>query len=93
MIEKNKIKKKLTAYIKSQLDKKSLENTNPIFVFVGIEQYVNMDEFEKYVVDKSTFGQNGNKEIFSPAWFANVFASLNSVIEIAINWRIRVKEA
>lgn len=81
MIEKNIIKKKLTAYIKSQLDKKSLENTNPIFVFVGIEQYVNMDEFEKYVVDKSTFGQNGNKEIFSPAWFANVFASLNSVIE------------
>ena len=39
------IKKKLTSYIKSQLDIIASKNTNPIFVFVGIEQYVNMKEF------------------------------------------------
>lgn len=41
------IKEKLTAYIKSQLDNKATGNTNPIFVFIGIEQYVNMEESGK----------------------------------------------
>ena len=46
------IHKTLTPYIKTILEKKAVGNTNPIFVFIGIEEYVNMDVFEKYVVDK-----------------------------------------
>ena len=62
MTDRRIIREKLTAYVKVQLDNKAAGNTNPIFVFIGVEQYVNMDVFEKYIVDKSTFGQNGNKE-------------------------------
>ena len=80
MTDRRIIREKLTAYVKVQLDNKAAGNTNPIFVFIGVEQYVNMDVFEKYIVDKSTFGQNGNKELFSPTWFANVFATLNTVL-------------
>ena len=80
MNDRRIIREKLTAYVKAQLDNKTAGNTNPIFVFIGVEQYVNMDVFEKYIVDKGTFGQNGNKEIFSPTWFANVFAALNTVL-------------
>lgn len=80
MTDRRIIREKLTAYVKAQLDNKAAGNTNPIFVFIGVEQYVNMDVFEKYIVDKSTFGQNGNKELFSPTWFANVFATLNTVL-------------
>lgn len=74
------IKKKLTSYIKSQLDIIASKNTNPIFVFVGIEQYVNMKEFERHIVDKNTFNKNGNEELFSQTWFADIFVSLNRVL-------------
>ena len=80
MIGKSIIKEKLTDYIKGKLDSKSEGNTNPIFVFIGMEQYVNIDVFEKYIVDKDTFFLNGNQEVFSPSWFANIFSSLNMAL-------------
>lgn len=80
MTDKKIIKEKLTAYIKAQLDKKAVGNTNPIFVFIGMEQYVDMSVFEKYVVDKNTFDKNGNKSLFSPMWFAEVFSALTAAL-------------
>lgn len=73
----NNIQKKLTLYIKSQLDEKAKEIANPIFVFIGIEQYVNMDVFDKQLADKNTFNINGNNSVFSSSWFAEVFSALN----------------
>ena len=51
----NNIQKTLTSFIKNQLDEKAKEIANPIFVFVGVEQYVNMDVFMKQLADKNTF--------------------------------------
>ena len=53
----NNIQKTLTSFIKNQLDEKAKEIANPIFVFVGVEQYVNMDVFMKQLADKNTFFQ------------------------------------
>lgn len=75
------IKTKLTDYIKSQLEIKVSGNTKPIFVFVGIEQYVDWNDFSNYIIDIETFNKNGNKNLFSPTWFAGVFAKLNDVLE------------
>ena len=80
MINSMNIKEKLTPYIKAQLDSKAIISENPIFVFVGIEQYIDMMVFDKYIADKSTFSKNGNKEVFTPSWFAEVFSFLNSVL-------------
>ncbi len=80
MTGNSKIKERLTEYIKAKLDSKSEGNTNPIFVFIGMEQYVNVDVFDKYIIDKDTFFLNGNQEVFSPTWFANIFSSLNMAL-------------
>lgn len=76
----NNIQKTLTSFIKNQLDEKAKEIANPIFVFVGVEQYVNMDVFMKQLADKNTFFQNGNKSVFSSSWFAEVFSTLNMAL-------------
>lgn len=72
------LKELLTPYIKSQLDKKLENVTNPIFVFIGIEQYVDISMFESYIADKETFLLNGNDRVFTTAWFAKVFNLLVS---------------
>ena len=53
---------------------------NPIYVFIGIEQYVNMDAFAGYLADSKTFNINGNKTVFNTTWFAEVFSTLNMAL-------------
>ena len=40
LIAENNIQKTLTPYVKKLLDDRAKELSNPIYVFVGIEQYV-----------------------------------------------------
>lgn len=75
------IKEYLTGYVKSQLEAKAIENSKPIFVFVGIEQYVDMGVFDKYIVNNATFSLHGNKSLFTHSWFAEVFSTLNAVLD------------
>ena len=49
---------------------------NPIFVFMGVQDYVDMDAFMPHVVDKDTFFKNGNDKLFTKAWFSTIFTSL-----------------
>lgn len=79
MAEK-KIQKILTPYIKGLLDEKAKEIANPIYVFVGIEQYVNMDAFASHIADKNTFYKNGNKSVFTDSWFTEVFTKLTMAL-------------
>lgn len=75
--ESNRIKNKFTPYIKSKLNEKASIVSNPIFVFIGVEQYVNISEFSEYLVDEKTFYKNGNGDLFSKSWFFDVFSILN----------------
>ena len=80
LIAENNIQKTLTPYVKKLLDDRAKELSNPIYVFVGIEQYVYIDAFDSQIVDKNTFHQNGNKSVFTTAWFAEVFSTLNAAL-------------
>lgn len=72
------LKELLTPIIKDQLDKKLETVTNPIFVFVGIEQYVDITMFKNNLADNETFFLNGNDSVFTTAWFAKVLNLLVS---------------
>lgn len=49
---------------------------SPIFVFVGVDPYINIETFEEHIVDKETFLRNGNQELFHQDWFTKVFMAL-----------------
>ena len=74
------IKETLTPLIKKQMEDELKKVQNPIFVFLGIEQYVDIHEFERYIIDKESFFKNGNQEIFNVEWFNKVFTELNRVV-------------
>ena len=74
------IKDTLTPLIKSQMEDELNKVQNPIFVFLGIEQYVDIHEYERYIIDKESFSKNGNQEIFNVEWFNKVFTELNRVV-------------
>ena len=74
------IKETLTPLIKKQMEDELNKVQNPIFVFLGIEQYVNIHEYERYIIDKESFSKNGNQEIFNVEWFNKVFTELNRVV-------------
>ena len=70
------IKDKLTPYIKTQMEEELQTTVDPIFVFLGIEQYVNLDEFSRYIIDNESFLNNGNQELFNQVWFSRIFTKL-----------------
>lgn len=49
---------------------------NPIFVFVGLENFVHISKFNDNIVDIETFGLNANDSVYSKQWFARVFPIL-----------------
>ena len=49
---------------------------NPIFVFVGLENFVHISKFNDNIVDIETFGLNANDSVYSKQWFAMVFPIL-----------------
>ena len=51
---------------------------NPIFVFMGVQDFVDMDVFMPHVVDKDTFFKNGNDSLFTDEWFTSVLSLLIS---------------
>lgn len=62
----NDIKIIMTQKVQSMIDFE-LEGTvqSPIFVFIGVEPYVNIEAFDEFLVDKDTFTKNGNHEVFN----------------------------
>lgn len=70
----------LTQYIKNQILKESKNIKNAIFVFIGIESYVNIEEFSNHIIDRDTFGIDGNNIFFDNNWFTKVFTALNMVV-------------
>jgi hypothetical protein len=68
------IKKIFTDRVKSIIDSTSIKD--PIFVFLGISEYVNIDEFKDNIFDYNSFLTDGNEDIFNQIWFAQAINSL-----------------
>lgn len=75
----NNIIEEITASVKKQMEEITRNTQNPIFVFLGVEQYMKMNAFNEYLVDQKTFSKNGNRELFNQVWFSQVFTQLNLV--------------
>lgn len=73
----DKLKSIYTPKLEKLMTQKMSEISNPIFVFMGVSDYVDMDAFIAHVVDPETFAKNGNEEIFDKKrWFPSIFSSL-----------------
>ena len=69
-----RIKRIFTDRVKSIIDSTSIKD--PIFVFLGISEYVNIDEFKDNIFDYNSFLTDGNEDIFNQIWFAQAINSL-----------------
>lgn len=52
---------------------------NPIFVFWGTSDYVDISAFISHIIDKDTFFKNGNDDLFDKKWFSSLFSYLTLV--------------
>lgn len=78
------LKSIMTPVVKAQIESKASEIQNAIFVFVGIDQFVDMSSFADKVVDPDTFTLDGNATLFNNNWFGRVFPKLLSSNEYLI---------
>lgn len=69
---KSTISAKLNELIQFELNGQK----SPIFVFVGLDSYIDSNLFSANIVDKDTFAINGNESTFNQTWFTNVFTAL-----------------
>ena len=61
----------------SLVKEKCNEINKPIFVLVGLSEYIDLSLYCNNIVDTETFEQEGNGKIFSPEWFTRVFIRLS----------------
>jgi ATP-dependent DNA helicase RecQ len=61
----------------SLVKEKCNEINKPIFVLVGLSEYIDLSLYCNNIVDTETFDQEGNGNIFSPEWFTRVFIRLS----------------
>jgi len=69
------ITRKVQGLIDYELEKMT---SSPIFVFIGIDAYIDINVFNDNIVDKDTFLKNGNHELFNQDWITMVFTSLQN---------------
>lgn len=72
----NKLKSVYTEKLEKLIAQKLSDTKNPIFVFLGISDYVDMGSFMSHVIDPETFAMNGNNKLFSKKWFPTIFSAL-----------------
>lgn len=61
----------------SLVKEKCNEINKPIFVIVGLSEYIDFSLYGNNIVDAETFDKEGNGKIFSPEWFTRVFIRLS----------------
>ncbi len=70
------MKDTITKKVKEIIDFELEGKLSPIFVFVGIDSYINVNAFADNIVDIETFTKNGNIQLFDQEWFTKVFLAL-----------------
>ena len=74
----NRIHALFTPILKDLINVELQKMKNPIFVFVGVQDFVDLNDFVNLMADKDTFCLNGNETLFNKEWFMSVFALLMS---------------
>lgn len=69
-----------TKNLKSALTANRFNIDNPIYVFIGLEQYVNIEEFNDWIIDRDTFDKYDNAQTFDHQWFGKVFGQIMSSV-------------
>lgn len=70
------MKKRITEIVKEIINFELEGKQSPIFVFVGVDSYIDIDAFAENIVDIETFTKNGNIQLFNQEWFTKVFFAL-----------------
>ena len=60
----NKLESVYTEKLEKLIAQKLSDTKNPIFVFLGISDYVDMGSFISHVIDPETFAMNGNNKLW-----------------------------
>lgn len=66
-----------TEKVKSVIAEFNEKNCPEIYVFLGLNDVVETSEFNEFIVDKQTFGIDGNDTVFSKNWFKDFFITLS----------------
>jgi len=57
-----------TDRVKSVINSNIANNEYKLFVFLGITDYIDINRFEDYLLDRGTFLSNGNESVFTKEW-------------------------
>lgn len=82
----NNTKNIFTARVKSIIDKATIKD--PIFVFLGISEYIDINEFRENILDFNSFSVDGNESIFNQLWFAQTINALIQPAQAGIKYKI-----
>lgn len=82
----NNTKNIFTARVKSIIDKTTIKD--PIFVFLGISEYIDINEFRENILDFNSFSVDGNESIFDQLWFAQTINALIQPAQAGIKYKI-----
>ena len=66
-----------TEKVRSVIRDYDLKNNQNIYVFLGLNDVVDISAFNEYILDESTFNIDGNDAVFSIKWFNDFFIALN----------------
>lgn len=77
-IKLNCMRNQITSKVKEIIDSSLQSNVSPIFVFIGVESYIDINMFNDYIVDIDTFTKNGDIMLFDKIWFTKIFLALQS---------------
>src|SRR5574344_1120568 len=73
----NNIVKFYTEKVESVINAYNERNNKIIYVFLGLNDVIDISAFNKYIVDDKTFNIDGNNIVFSKEWFMNFFIALS----------------
>jgi RecQ family ATP-dependent DNA helicase len=73
---KSKIKAIYTESLCKLIEKQIAVKSNTIFVFTGISDYINIEDFSENITDYSSFEKEGNSDFYNREWFGTIFAKL-----------------
>ena len=76
MKDNSMIKSVLKSHVQAKIDEAVQSTENAILVFMGIEQFADIDELSAHIADLETYSINGNKKVFNKAWFSSLFPTL-----------------
>jgi ATP-dependent DNA helicase RecQ len=81
----NQLREYTTKRVNDIINKVLKKHQNPIFVFLGLKDLVNIKDLKNHIVDIATFNAEGNEEVFDAGnWFIRILGKLMTTNEYSI---------